>query len=100
MGALEFSIKTIEDAQQSDKENALDVFLKYEHISAVEGAPVGSSKDTHGFEVEIKGALEVKNWVALEDSHGSGLVSWKEFTKQLNERWNRGRIICCTRRYT
>ena len=54
-------MKTIEDAQQSDKENALDVFLKYEHISAVEGAPVGSSKDTHGFEVEIKGALEVKN---------------------------------------
>ena len=100
MGTLKFSMKTIEDAQWSDKENALDVFLKYEHISAVEGAPVGSSKDTPESEVEIKGALEVKNWVALEDAHGSELVSWKEFTKQLNKRWNRGRTICCTRRYT
>ena len=33
--------------------------LKYEHISAVEGAPDGSSEGTPTFEVEIKGAFEV-----------------------------------------
>ena len=33
--------------------------LKYEHISAVEGAPDGSSEGTPIYEIEIKGALEV-----------------------------------------
>ena len=33
--------------------------LKYEHVSAVEGAPDGSSQGTSTFEVEIKGALLV-----------------------------------------
>ena len=33
--------------------------LKYEHVTAVEGAPDGSSENTPTFEVEIKGALEV-----------------------------------------
>ena len=33
--------------------------LKYEHVSAVEGAPDGSSHRTPTFEVEIKGPLEV-----------------------------------------
>ena len=33
--------------------------LKYEHVSAAEGAPDGSSEETPIFEVEIKGALEV-----------------------------------------
>ena len=31
---------------------------KYEHVSAVEGAPDRSSKDTPTFEIEIKNALE------------------------------------------
>ena len=33
--------------------------LQYEHVSAVEGAPDGSSQGTPAFEVDIKGALEV-----------------------------------------
>ena len=33
--------------------------LKYEHVSAVEGVPDGSSEGTPTFELEIKGALEV-----------------------------------------
>ena len=33
--------------------------FNYEHVSAVEGAPDGSSRGTPTFEVEIKGALEV-----------------------------------------
>ena len=33
--------------------------LKYEHVSAFEGVPDGSSEDTPTFEVEIKGILEV-----------------------------------------
>ena len=33
--------------------------LKYEHVSAIEGASDGSSEDTPTFEVEIKSALEV-----------------------------------------
>ena len=55
--------------------------LKYEHVSAVEGAPNGSSEDTPTTEVEIKGALEVTT--AL---HGGALVSAKEFTKQFSKR--------------
>ena len=42
MSSLMFSLKVIEDAQQSDKEDPryvlLDDALKYEHFSAVEGA--------------------------------------------------------------
>ena len=34
--------------------------LNYEHVSAVEGAANGSSQGTPTFEVEMKGALEVK----------------------------------------
>ena len=33
--------------------------LKYEHVSAVEGAPDGSYEGIPTIEVEIKGALEV-----------------------------------------
>ena len=33
--------------------------LKYEHVSAIEGASDGLSEDTLTFEVEIKSALEV-----------------------------------------
>ena len=33
--------------------------LKYEHVTAVEGAPDGSFENTPTFEVKIKGALEV-----------------------------------------
>ena len=33
--------------------------LKYEHVTAVEGAPDGSFENTPTFEVEIKRALEV-----------------------------------------
>ena len=33
--------------------------LKYEHVSAFQGVPDGSSEGTPTFEVEIKGVLEV-----------------------------------------
>ena len=33
--------------------------LKYEHVSAIEGAPDGLSQGLPTFEVEIKGALEI-----------------------------------------
>ena len=63
MSTLEVSLKAIEDEQQSDKEDALDVLLdhacKYEHVSAFEGVPDGSSEGTPTSEVEIKGVLEV-----------------------------------------
>ena len=63
MGTLEFSLKAIGDPQKGDKRDALDVLLdgtlKYEHVSAVQGAPDGSSEGTSTFAVEIKGALQV-----------------------------------------
>ena len=40
--------------------------LKHEHVSAVEGAPDGSSEGTPTFEVEIKGALEVTTELRLK----------------------------------
>ena len=33
--------------------------IKYEHVSAIEGAPDGLSQGLPTFEVEIKGALEI-----------------------------------------
>ena len=61
MGTLEFFLNTIVDAKGSNKDNAINVWLalKYELVSAVEGAPDGSSQIIPTFEVEIKGALEI-----------------------------------------
>ena len=50
--------------------------LKYEHVSAVKGAPDRSSENTPIFEAEIKGKRVHKT-----------LVSAKEFTKQFNKRY-------------
>ena len=52
--------------------------LKYEHVSAFQGVPDGSSEGTPRFEVEIKDIL------ALDDAHGGVLVSTKEFKKQFH----------------
>ena len=53
------------------------VAIKYEHVSAVEGAPDGSSKDTPKFEVEIKGALEVTTELHLKMHMVMGLLVQK-----------------------
>ena len=86
MGPLKFSLKAIEDAQWSDKEDPLYVLLdgelEYEHFSAVESAP----------NLHLRLKLRVHftrgyNWVALEDVHGDALISAKECTKRFNKRW-------------
>ena len=53
--------------------------LKYEHVSAAEGAPDGSSEGCWN-QRWYYGYTWSYNWVALEDTHGGALVSAKEFT--------------------
>ena len=62
MGTLEFSLKPIEDVEQSNKKDALDVLLDLsiiEHVSAVEGAPDGISEDALTFEVKITSVIQI-----------------------------------------
>ena len=62
-------MKTIGDPQHSEKEIALYILLKYRHVSAVEGAPDGSSEDISTFKLEIKRALEVAIELQLKMVH-------------------------------
>ena len=64
MGTLKFSLKAIEDAQWSDKEGVLefllDSALKYEHFSAIEGAPDKSPEGTLHLRLKLRVHLRLQ----------------------------------------
>ena len=93
MGALEFTLKAIENPQSREKEDAPGVWLiKYEHDITAEDASDVLPEGTPTFDVEITVAIKF----TIKGTNDGALVNAKELTKQFNKRWTWGGALCST----